>query len=200
MIGRLRGQVDAIGTETALIDVNGVGYVVHCSARTLGALSSGEEATVHVETVMREDMLRLYGFSTAVEVEWFRLLQTVQGVGAKVALAILGTLSGAEIAAALAAKDHKPFVRAPGVGPRVGQRLVAELDGKVPAGLAVSAVEAMAKPGEPESVAEAASALSNLGYARNDALSAVRKILEEHGDGTPVPTIIRHALKSLSRR
>ena len=200
MIGKLRGQVDSVGTEMAIIDVNGVGYVVYCPSTTLAALVPGEEAVVHVETVLREDMLRLYGFSRPTEMEWFRLLQTVQGVGAKVALGILSTLSGGEIAAAIATRDHKALTKVSGVGPRLGQRVVAELDGKVPEGLAASASEAAPQAGEPEAVGDAASALANLGWPKPAALAAARQVVAEKGPDLKVQDIVRHALKHLAKR
>jgi Holliday junction DNA helicase RuvA len=200
MIGKLRGVIDSVGVDTAIIDVNGVGYVVYCPVATLASFVPGAEATVHVETVLREDMLRLYGFATAVELEWFRLLQTVQGVGAKVALALLATLTGGEMSAAVAAQDHKAFAKASGVGPRLGQRIAAELKDRIPDHLADAAAVADPVPGDPTTVTEAISALSNLGYGRAEAMAAVRKAVEEHGAGLAVGVLIRHALKAASAR
>ncbi|MBE0693603.1 MAG: Holliday junction branch migration protein RuvA, partial [Aquamicrobium sp.] len=127
MIGKLRGTVDEIGEDHCIIDVHGVGYVAFCSARTLAGLSgTGEAAVLHIETYVREDMIRLYGFASALEREWFRLLQNVQGVGAKVALAVLSTLSPAELANAIALRDIAMVSRAPGVGRKVAERIVTE--------------------------------------------------------------------------
>jgi Holliday junction DNA helicase RuvA len=194
MIGKLRGTVDVVGTESAILDVNGVGYVVHCPTATLAALVPGETASVHVETHVREDMIRLFGFATAGELEWFRLLQGVQGVGSKVALSILGTLAGPEIAAAIDAQDAKAFARTPGIGARLGQRIAAELKGRVPDGLPAPA------GGDAEEVLEAASALANLGYARSQALVALRAIVAAEGAGLEVKSLIRRGLKALSAK
>jgi Holliday junction DNA helicase RuvA len=201
MIGKLRGTVDVVGTESAILDVNGVGYVVHCPTATLAALVPGETASVHVETHVREDMIRLFGFATAGELEWFRLLQGVQGVGSKVALSILGTLAGPEIAAAIDAQDAKAFARTPGIGARLGQRIAAELKGRVPEGLATAAGGLPAPAGgDAEEVLEAASALANLGYARSQALVALRAIVAAEGAGLEVKSLIRRGLKALSAK
>ena len=134
MIGKLRGVIDSYGEESVILDVNGVGYLVHCSARTLQALpAAGEAATLSIETHVREDMIRLFGFQSDVEREWFRLLQTVQGVGAKVALAVLGTLKPADLATAIAMRDKAMVARTPGVGPKVAERIVTELKNMAPA-------------------------------------------------------------------
>src|SRR6201994_2982247 len=134
MIGRLKGIVDSYGEDSIILDVNGVGYLVHCSARTLQSLPSpGEAAVLAIETHVREDQIRLFGFKTDVEREWFRLLQTVQGVGAKVALAVLSTLPPSELANAIALRDKAAVVRTPGVGPKVAERIVTELKDKAPA-------------------------------------------------------------------
>jgi len=134
MIGKLKGIVDSVGDDWVILDVQGVGYQVHCSARTMGALPSiGEATSLAIETHVRETEIKLFGFTADLEREWFRLLQNVQGVGAKVALAILGTLSPGEIASAIALQDKASVSRAPGVGPKVAQRIVAELKDKAPA-------------------------------------------------------------------
>ena len=134
MIGKLRGAVDSYGEDWVIVDVAGVGYQVHCSARTLQALPQvGEAATLSIETYVREDMIRLYGFASDLEREWFRLLQTVQGVGARVALAVLGTMKPADLATAIALQDKAALARAPGVGKKVAERIVAELRDKAPA-------------------------------------------------------------------
>src|SRR4029077_11200355 len=134
MIGKLKGIIDSYSEDFIVIDVNGVGYVVHCSARTLQALpAAGEPVTLAIETHVREDQIRLFGFLSDVEREWFRLLQTVQGVGAKVALSVLSTLKPAELASAIAVRDKAMVARTPGVGPKVAERIVTELKDKAPA-------------------------------------------------------------------
>ena len=134
MIGKLKGVIDSYGEDFIVLDVNGVGYQVHCSARTLQALpAQGEAATLSIETHVREDQIRLFGFTSDVEREWFRLLQTVQGVGAKVALGVLGAMKPGELASAIAMGDKAAIRRAPGVGPKVAERLVIELKDKAPA-------------------------------------------------------------------
>src|ERR671925_1813141 len=134
MIGKLKGVVDSYGEDFVIVDVGGVGYVVHCSARTLQALPAvGEPVVLAIETHVREDQLRLFGFLFDLEREWFRLLQTVQGVGTKVALAVLGTLKPADLASAIAMRDKAAVARTPGVGPKVAERIVTELKDKAPA-------------------------------------------------------------------
>src|SRR5947207_790524 len=134
MIGKLKGLIDGYGEDYVILDVGGVGYQVHCSGRTLQALPApGEAVVLSIETYVREDQIRLFGFRTDVEREWFRLLQTVQGVGAKVALAVLGTLPPADLANAIALRDKAAVTRTPGVGPKVAQRIVTELKDNAPA-------------------------------------------------------------------
>ena len=134
MIGKLKGILDSYGEDFIVIDVNGVGYVVHCSARTLQSLpAAGEAVTLAIETHVREDQIRLFGFQADIEREWFRLLQTVQGVGTKVALSILSTLRPADLASAIALRDKAAITRTPGVGPKVAERIVTELKDKAPA-------------------------------------------------------------------
>src|SRR6476469_1144162 len=134
MIGKLKGIIDTYGEDYVIVDVGGVGYLVHCSARTLQALpAQGEAVTLAIETHVREDQIRLFGFTSDLEREWFRLLQTVQGVGAKVALSILSTLKPGELASAIAIADKAAIRRAPGVGPKVAERIVIELKDKAPA-------------------------------------------------------------------
>jgi Holliday junction DNA helicase RuvA subunit len=128
MIGKLKGVIESYGGDSVILDVNGVGYLVHCSGRTLQELPRvGEPATLAIETYVREDQIRLFGFMTDAERAWFRLLQTVQGVGAKVALAVLGTLKPADLASAIAMRDKAMVARTPGVGPKVAERIVTEL-------------------------------------------------------------------------
>ena len=133
MIGKLKGIVDAVGEGHAIVDVNGVGYEVQASARTLRALKAGEAASLAIETHVREDAIRLYGFTSEVERAWFRILQTIQGVGAKVALAVLGTLSPNDLANAIALQNWAAVEQSPGVGKKLAQRIVAELRDKAPA-------------------------------------------------------------------
>src|ERR1700731_967039 len=134
MIGKLKGVIDSYGEDHVILDVNGVGYLVHCSARRLQGLPpAGRGATLSIETYVREDQIRLFGFMPDVEREWFRLLQTVQGVGAKVALAVLGTLPPSDLANAIALRDKAAVTRTPGVGPKVAERIVTELKDKAPA-------------------------------------------------------------------
>src|SRR5579884_3254393 len=134
MIGRLKGVIDSYGEDSVVLDVNGVGYLVHCSARTLQELPpAGEAAVLSIETHVREDQIKLFGFLSDVEREWFRLLQSVQGVGTKVALSVLGTLKPADLATAIAMRDKAAVARSPGVGPKVAERIVTELKDKAPA-------------------------------------------------------------------
>ena len=134
MIGKLRGLIDSYHDDHVILDVNGVGYVVQCSARTLQNLPRvGEAASLAIETQVREDAIRLFGFNSESERDWFRLLQSVQGVGAKVALAILGVLAPGDLASAIALQDKAMVARAPGVGPKLAARIVAELKDKAPA-------------------------------------------------------------------
>src|SRR6266699_2709903 len=138
MIGKLKGVIDSYGEDFVILDVHGVGYLVHCSARTLQALpAAGEAVELAIETHVREDQIRLFGFASGTEREWFRLLQTVQGVGTKVALAILSTLKPADLATAIALRDKATITRAPGVGAKVAERIVTELKDKAPALAAV---------------------------------------------------------------
>src|SRR5690349_4743620 len=134
MIGKLKGIIDSYGEDFVIVDVHGVGYVVHCSARTLQSLpAAGEAVTLAIETHVREDQIRLFGFLADVERQWFQLLQTVQGVGTRVALAILGTLRPADLATAIAMRDKAAIARTPGVGPKVAERICTELKDKAPA-------------------------------------------------------------------
>ena len=205
MIGKLKGTLEEIGEDYALIDVHGVCYVAFCSMRTLSRLgSAGEAAVLFIETYVREDQLKLFGFESALEREWFRLLQSVQGVGAKVALAVLSTLTASELANAIALQDKATVARAPGIGPKVAQRIVAELKNKAPA-LAGDAGEAMGlkqQLGEGVAsapVADAVSALSNLGYSRDQAANAVAAALKAVGDNPDSAKLIRLGLKELAK-
>ncbi|CAL8975838.1 Holliday junction ATP-dependent DNA helicase RuvA [Rhodoplanes serenus] len=205
MIGKLKGVVDSYGEDCVVIDVHGVGYVVHCSTRTLQALPAvGELATLSIETHVREDQIRLFGFQSDVEREWFRLLQTVQGVGTKVALAVLSTLPPADLANAVALRDKAMVARAPGVGPKVAERIVTELKDKAPAYADIDpAVARLSGAVEdrraPQAVADAVSALVNLGYGQPQAAAAVAAAVKSAGDGADAAKLIRLGLKELAR-
>lgn len=205
MIGKLRGIVDSYGDDWVIVDVGGVGYHVHCSTQTLQSLPpSGETATLAIETYVREDVIRLYGFSSDVEREWFRLLITVQGVGTRVALAVLGVLKPDELADAIALQDKAMLARAPGVGKRVAERIVTELKDKAPAYSSVDPVLVdlqtdLAEQRAPNAVAEAVSALVNLGYAQIQASAAIAAASRSSGEGADTETLIRLGLKELAR-
>lgn len=205
MIGKLKGTVDEIAEDHVIVDVHGVCYIAFCSGRTLGNLGGmGEAVTLLIETYVREDQLKLFGFGTALEREWFRLLQSVQGVGAKVALAILSTLTASELANAIALKDMAMVSRAPGVGKKVAERIIIELKNKAPAyaGEATGTMGLKQELGEGVAsapVADAVSALTNLGYARDQAADAVAAALSKAGDEADSATLIRMGLKELAR-
>jgi Holliday junction DNA helicase RuvA len=205
MIGKLTGVMDEYDEDHVIVDVGGVGYQVFCSARTLTALPPrGERGTLWIETHVREDMIRLYGFGSVAERGWFRLLTTVQGVGAKVALAILSTLKAGDLASAIALQDKAAFTRAPGVGPKLAQRIVAELKDKAPVFGAVDPAMArlagdVADKRAPLPVADAVSALVNLGYAQPQASAAVAAAVRTAGEGATTETLIRLGLKELAR-
>jgi Holliday junction DNA helicase RuvA len=208
VIGKLRGIVDAIGESHAIIDVNGVGYEVQISVRTLRNLKLGETASLTIDTHVREDAIRLYGFTSEIERGWFRTLQTVQGVGSKVALGVLGVLSTNDLASAIALQNWAAVEQAPGVGKKLAQRIVAELKDKAPAlsvaGLNVTSPgaggpAAVEIPSEGMAAAEAISALSNLGYNPGQASAAVAAALKELGAEANTAQLIRRGLKELSR-
>jgi Holliday junction DNA helicase RuvA len=206
MIGKLKGTLDEIGEDHCVVDVHGVGYVAFCPTRTLSKLGGvGEAVVLHIETYVREDMIRLYGFGSALEREWFRLLQNhVPGVGAKVALAVLSTLSASELANAVALRDTAMVARAPGVGKKVAERIVAELRDKAPAYTGEAAASMGLKQDlgagvAPAPVADAVSALVNLGYSRDVAASAVAAALKTAGEGADSAKLIRLGLKELAR-
>jgi Holliday junction DNA helicase RuvA len=206
LIGKLKGTVDEIGEDHVVLDVHGVGYVAFCGARTLAGLGGvGEAAVLLIETYVREDMIRLYGFATAAERDWFRLLQNVQGVGAKVALAVVGILSPGDLANAVALQDKAMVARAPGVGPKVAARIVAELKDKAPAYSGAGSEGSFGLKREigegtaPAPIADAVSALVNLGYSREQAAGAVATAVRESGEDAASTTLIRLGLKALSR-
>ncbi|WP_343562221.1 Holliday junction branch migration protein RuvA [Kiloniella sp. b19] len=208
MIGKLKGLVDSSGDDWVLLDVNGVGYIVHCSSRTLGALpSQGEATSLMIETHVREDQITLYGFSSASEKDCYSLLCTVQGVGAKMGLAILSALSPQEIVMAIAAQDKTSLTRASGVGPKLAQRILNELKDKT-AGLSLGEGAVLsgrdgvpAEAGSPSQAAavpeDAVSALTNLGYRRSEAYNAVSKMALELGPDATVEDLIKAGLKEL---
>jgi Holliday junction DNA helicase RuvA len=206
MIGKLKGIVEAVGESHAIIDVNGVGYEVLCSARTLRGLRMGEAAQLAIETHVREDAIRLFGFTSEVERAWFRILQTIQGVGARIALAVLGTLSPQELANAIALGDWAAVEQSPGVGKKLAQRIVSELKDKAPAltvaGLNVAPVAANGRAGPApagEAAAEAISALTNLGYQPVQASAAIAVAAKELGAEADTAKLIRRGLKELAR-
>jgi holliday junction DNA helicase RuvA len=205
MIGKLRGIIDSYGEDNIVIDVNGVGYVVHCSARTLQSLpAQGDPVTLAIETHVREDQIRLFGFSSDVEREWFRLLQTVQGVGTKVALAILSTLKPAELATAISMRDKAMVARTPGVGPKVAERVVTELKDKAPKyadvdPAVVRLAGAVDEKSAPRPVADAVSALINLGYGQPQAAAAIAAAARAAGEGADTAQLIRLGLKELAK-
>src|SRR5689334_6533274 len=205
MIGKLKGVIDGYGEDSVIVDVGGVGYVVHCSARTLQTLPGiGEPVVLSIETHVREDQIRLFGFLSDVEREWFRLLQTVQGVGAKVALSVLGAFKPGELASAIAIGDKAAIRRAPGVGPKVAERLVIELKDKAPAysDLDPAVIRLSGELSEkraPQPVRDAVSALVNLGYGQPQAAAAIAAASRDAGDGAQTAQLIRLGLKELSK-
>ena len=204
MIGKLKGIVESLGDDHALIDVGGVCYVAFCSSRTLQALPRvGEAAVLHIEMIVREDLIRLYGFASEAEKAWFGLLLSVQGVGSRVALAILSALGPSDLSSAIALQDKAMVGRASGVGPKLAQRIVSELKGKVPdlgvgapgaLGLQAALGEGVAR----SNIADAVSALTNLGYPQAQASTAVARIVGREGEETSTETLIRLGLRELS--
>ena len=203
MIGKLRGTINSIGEDFIILDVHGVGYVVNCATRTLQNLpAAGEAVALAIETQVREDSIRLYGFLSEDERDWFRLLQTVQGVGAKVALALLGVLSASELGIAIAQQDKAALSRTPGVGPRVAARMVTELKDKVPAIHVPAALASLSAPAGAEqapAVQDAIAALIGLDYSRQQAANAVAVARAELGAAAGAPELIRRSLKELAR-
>ncbi|MBV9554844.1 MAG: Holliday junction branch migration protein RuvA [Alphaproteobacteria bacterium] len=204
MIAKLTGTVDSVGPDGAVIDVGGVGYLVFASTRTIGRLPpTGGAARLLVETHVREDHIHLYGFADAAERDWFRLLTTVQGVGAKVALAILSAVAPEELTLAIVAQDKATMARADGVGPKLAARIVNELKDKV-GGMALAATNAAARApaaaaAEPGATGDAVSALVNLGYRRAEAFGAVAAASRRLGAGVKVDALIRAGLQELAQ-
>lgn len=205
MIGKLKGVVDSYGEDYLILDVQGVGYQVYCSSKTMGILPHpGEAAMLSIETHVRETEIKLFGFSSDLEREWFNLLQSVQGVGAKVALAILSTLAPGDLASAIALQDKAMVARSPGVGPKVGQRIVLELKSKAPAlsGDTSGTIGLQQELGEGvalSAVADAVSALTNLGYSAPQASVAIAAAVKKAGEDADTQTLIRAGLKELAR-
>ncbi len=199
MIGKLRGIVDEVGEGHLIIDVNGVGYIIQTSSRTMAELPAvGEPLTMMIETQVREDAITLFGFMVAGERDWFRTLLSVQGVGAKVALSILTVLRVDELALAVSAKDKAAVSRANGVGPKLALRIVNELADKAPvAAFHAAAVPKTAGSSGSSAIADAVSALTNLGYSASEASRAVSAVHGEAGD--QVEALIAAALKELAQ-
>ncbi len=201
MIAKLSGIVDSTGSDWVVVDVGGVGYLAFCSGRTLAALpAAGSPVSLLVETHVREDHIHLYGFLDAADRDWFRLLTTVQGVGARVALAVQSVLSATDLMQAVLIQDKTPLTRASGVGPKLAGRIVAELKDKV-GGISLAApaaaiADAAAVEGGP--VADAVSALVNLGYRRAEAFGAVAHAARQLGPDAGIEALIRAGLKELS--
>ena len=206
MIAKLKGVIDSTGSDHVVVDVHGVGYLVFCPARTLARLpGDGEPASLFIETHVREDQIRLYGFADTVERDWFRLLTTVQGVGARVALAVLSVLGPDELITAVAAQDKALITRADGVGPKLAARIVAELKDKAGA-LAPPALDGRQPAGALRletagngAAMDAVSALVNLGYGRADAYGAVSLVAQRLGAEATVESLIRGGLQELGR-
>ena len=203
MIGKLTGTVDSIADDAVILDVHGVGYLVQCPASTLSRLSAGAPASLMIEMKVSEDAIKLFGFAGAEEREWFRLLQTVQNVGAKVALSVLSTLSPRELQRALALGDKAMIGRAPGVGPKLALRIATELKDKAPSMMLRgeddhAAVALTHAPRGPES--DAVSALVHLGYSDARAAEAVARAAQALGEHTEAGVLIREALKGMATR
>lgn len=197
MFAKLTGKLDSVQAETCVVDVGGVGYLVSCSTRTLAALPApGSPISLAIETQVREEAINLFGFLDPAERAWFRMLVTVQGVGAKVALSILGTLPVGDLALAVAGGDKAMLSRAPGVGPRLAARLATELKDRV-AALPVPAGTVAAAP-RGDVGADVLSALANLGYRRAEASAAIERAQARIGEGEKFEALIREALKELA--
>lgn len=200
MIGKLSGMVDSLAEDHAIVDVGGVGYLVHCPSSTLSRLAAGASVSLMIETKVSEDAIRLYGFFTAEEREWFRLLQTVQNVGARVALNVLSALSSRELQRALALSDKAAIGRAQGVGPKLALRIVTELKDKAPSmmlrGHDGEAIGATIAPRGPE--ADAVAALVKLGYSQGQAAEAIARAARDLGEA-PVDVLIRESLRTMGR-
>lgn len=201
MIGKLKGIVDDIGEDCVLVDVQGVCYLVHCSNRTLSEVGKcGEACTLFIETYVREDQFKLFGFTNAFEREWFLLLQTVQGIGAKLALAVQSMFTPGQLATLISLQDKATLSKAQGVGPKAAERIVLELKNKIPRDLGDTGnaiTQITAGPSTP--VAQAISAIANLGYSKDQAVHAVSIAHNEAGPEADNVKLIRLALRELSR-
>jgi holliday junction DNA helicase RuvA len=202
MIGKLSGLVDSVGEDHVILDVGGVGYLVHCPAATLAKLSPGAHAALMIETKVSDDAIRLYGFHSAEEREWFRLLQTVQNVGARVALNVLSALSSRELERALALSDKAAIGKAQGVGPKLALRIVTELKDKAPAMMLRGHAEEggapiVLAPRGPE--ADAVAALVKLGYGQSQAAEMVARAANDLGQGAAVDVLIRESLRAMAK-
>jgi holliday junction DNA helicase RuvA len=210
MIARLRGRIAQLGEDHVVVDTGGerggVGYLVQCATKTLGRLPPlGQPVELRIVTQVREDSITLYGFETALEEQWFRILQNIQGVGARLALAVLSVLEPDAIARAIAAQDAKALTRAAGVGPRLAARIVAELKDRVarlgPVPVAAAAPgRAPSGPAAPAGpVEDALTALEQLGYGRSEAYAVVARVAGELGDGVTLEQLLAQSLKALGR-
>jgi len=201
MIGKLTGIVDSVAEDHCILDVGGVGYLVQCPSATLAKLSAGAHASLMIETKVSDDAIRLYGFHSAEEREWFRLLQTVQNVGARVALNVLSALSSRELERALALSDKSMIGKAQGVGPKLALRIVTELKDKAPAmmlrGHGEDGPRIAALPRGPE--ADAVAALVKLGYSQGQAAESVARAANDLGQAAPVDALIRESLRAQGR-
>jgi holliday junction DNA helicase RuvA len=201
MIARLTGRVAHRDEASCIIDVNGVGYLVQASTRTLAALpASPEPAVLLIETLVRDDAILLCGFIDPAERDWFRLLTTVQGVGAKVALSVLSALSPRDLVAAIASGDRASLTRAPGIGARLAVRLLTELRDKAGAMPSTPGVAATTPTRLPSVAEDAVSALVNLGYRRPEALPVVARVMDRVGEAAGLDAVIRDSLKELAQR
>jgi Holliday junction DNA helicase RuvA len=201
MIGKLTGIVDSVAEDHVILDVGGVGYLVMCPSSTLSRLAAGAHASLMIETKVSEDAIRLYGFHSAEEREWFRLLQTVQNVGSRVALNVLSALSPRDLERAIALSDKAAIGRAQGVGPKLALRIVTELKDKAPAmmlrGHGEEGTVVAIAPRGPE--ADAVAALVKLGYSQGQAAESVARAANDLGDAAQVDVLIRESLRALGR-
>ncbi|HWY62007.1 MAG TPA: Holliday junction branch migration protein RuvA [Rhizomicrobium sp.] len=199
MIGKLSGTVDSIADDIVILDVGGVGYLVQCPTSTLSRLAVGQHAALMIEMKVSDDAIKLYGFASTEEREWFRLLQTVQNVGGKVALSVLSTLSPRELERALALSDKAMIGRAPGVGPKLALRIATELKDKVPALMqrGEGGLHIAASPRGP--AAEAVTALVKLGYSEGQAAEAVARAANDLGEAAETSVLLKEALRGMAR-
>jgi Holliday junction DNA helicase RuvA len=202
MIGKLTGTVDSVSEDHAILDVSGVGYLVQCPTSTLSRLNAGASASLMIETKVGEDAIRLYGFSTSEEREWFKLLQGVQTVGARVALNVLSALSARDLERAVALGDKAAVGRAQGIGPKLATRIVTELKDKAPSMMLRGHAEdggavPVIAPRGPE--ADAVAALVKLGYSQTQAAEAIARAARDLGEHAPLDALIRESLRAMGR-